>query len=190
MAPQTDHMTDEEIARLVQNGDREAFGVLMERYEAKLLRYGRRFLYRSEDVEDLVQVAFLKAYINIQGFHANRKFSPWLYRIAHNEFVNTIKKKVREALSFFQDVDTIFPHLASDERTDREAMLGELRDTLEKNLDLLDTKYREVLVLYFFEELSYQDIADVLQIPVSTVGVRLKRAKDALRTVYRVNNPV
>ncbi len=101
--------TDEEIAKSVQGGDTAKFGTLVERYEAKMLRYARKFLFGYQDSEDMVQEVFLKAYTNIQGFDANRKFSSWLYRIAHNEFLNAIKKKGREPLPFF-DPDTIFPH--------------------------------------------------------------------------------
>lgn len=100
--------TDEEIAREVQAGKMELFGAIVKRYEAKMLRYARKFLFGYEDAEDVVQEVFLKAYINIQSFNASKKFSSWLYRIAHNEFINAIKKKGREHLSLF-DLDTLFP---------------------------------------------------------------------------------
>jgi len=106
---------DEEIAKQVQLKNIELFGVLISRYEEKIKRYGRKFLSEKEDIEDIVQKIFIKAYRNIQSFDSKRKFSSWLYRIAHNEFVNELKKKKRDSLRFF-DPDVIFPYLASNEK--------------------------------------------------------------------------
>lgn len=180
--------TDEEIAARVQSGDTESFALLVERYEVKMLRYARRFIFGFEDAEDLVQEVFLKAYVNIQGFNTRRRFSPWLYRIAHNEFLNAIKKRRRAPLPFF-DPDTIFPHPVSSDRADKNFKEQELRAVLEECLQDLDPKYREPLVLYFFEELDYQQISDIMELPISTVGVRLKRGKDMLRKIYKKLHP-
>ena len=176
--------TDEEIARLVQGGNTEAFGELVTRYESKMIRYGRKFLFGYEDTEDAAQEVFIKAYRNIQGFDATKKFSSWLYRIAHNEFINTIKKKGKEPLPFF-DADTLFPHPVSAERSDRATHLREAREMVESCLGKLSPKYREILVLYYLEELSYKEIADVLRIPIATVGVRLKRGRETLQSICK-----
>ena len=174
--------TDEEIAKSVQSGDVEAFGILVERYEQKMKRYARRFLLGSHDAEDIAQDVFLKCYTNIQSFDVKRRFSPWIYRIAHNELVNRIKKKGREPLPFF-DADTIFPHPVAKEKSERGVEMSEARELVEKTLDKLTPYYREVLVLYYIEELSYEEISDIIQIPISTVGVRLKRAKESMKKV-------
>ena len=84
-------------------------------------------------------------------------------------------------LSF--DFDTIFPHPIAKETADSEANRRDLKETLDKYLDKLSAKYREPLVLYYIDEMSYQDIAEVLEIPVSTVGVRLKRGKTMLKNI-------
>jgi RNA polymerase sigma-70 factor, ECF subfamily len=174
--------TDEEIARRAQKGDREAFGELVKRYEDKMLRYARRFLFGYEDAEDHVQDVFIKAYTKIQSFDVKRRFSPWLYRVAHNTFVNAIKKRGREPISFV-DFDVFFPHPRAKEATDGEVLKNEMRDMLDKCLGELDVKYREPLILYYFEDLSYKQIADILRIPTSTVGVRMKRGRAALKKV-------
>ena len=174
--------TDEQIAAEVQAGVLDAFGILVERYEAKLTRYARKFLSDSNDVRDLVQDVCIKAYENIQSFDTTRRFSPWIYRIAHNVFVNALKKKRREPFRFF-DADTIFPHPVASETADDEATRREMREAIEKSLAKLDAKYREPLVLCYFEELSYEEIAEVLAIPKATVGVRLKRGREMLRNI-------
>ncbi len=172
--------TDEAIAKRVQQGDRESFGLLVDRYEPKLLRYGHKFLSQRPDVEDLVQDIFIKTYTNVQSFRTDMKFSPWVYRIAHNEFVNALKKNSRLPISFF-DFDTIFPQLFAPETADQSAHDREAKQLIDQSLETLDPKYREPLVLYYLEEMSYQEIAEVLRIPVATVGVRLNRAKTLLQ---------
>lgn len=176
-----DTISDEQLAARAQAGDTEAFGMLVERYEKKLLRYARRFLSDPEDGTDLVQDVFIKAYENLRSFDATRRFSPWIYRIAHNEFVNALKKRAARRTIFTIDFDTLFPNLAADEQADSVALDRDIRATIDRYLDQLDAKYREPLILYYLEEMDYRAIADVLRIPISTVGVRLSRAKSALQ---------
>ena len=173
--------TDEEIAMQVQKGDAAFFGILMQRYEQKLTRYARKFLVTGEDTKDLLQDIFIKAYVNLQGFDASRRFSPWIYRIAHNEFVNAIKKRSGKMTFSLSDFDTILPHPVAKEDSGTEAERRELRAMLEHGVQELDPKYREPLVLYYFEDMDYRAIAEVLRLPVSTVGIRLQRGKAMLR---------
>lgn len=171
---------DEEIVVSVQGGAAERFGVLVERYEARLQRYARKFLLDADEAEDVVQESFIKAYINIRSFDASRKFSSWIYRIAHNECINAIKKKKGKVMLSLPDFDVLLPHLVAEETTMHEAERKQVREELDRSLEKLDEKYREPLVLYYFEELDYQEIADVLGIPTATVGVRLRRGREAL----------
>jgi len=176
--------TDEEIAAQIQRGDNEAFGLLMERYERKITHYAKKFIFNSEDIEDLVQEVFIKAYVNLRSFDTNRKFSSWLYRIAHNEFINAIKKKSREKLIFFDlDFDVLWPHLLATKASANQIKNSELKLMLDRSLGKIKPKYREVLVLYYFEEMNYNEISEILRIPVSTVGVRLKRGKIMLKNI-------
>lgn len=176
--------TDELVVARVQGGDTEAFGELVARYEAKLLRYGRKFLARDEDRQDIVQDVFINAYQNIQSFDTAQRFSPWMYRIAHNAFVNEIRKNERRPLLPF-DFDTIIPHTAYEDPAESERDQKDMRAYLEKGLSKIPSKYREVLILHYFEDMAYKDIADILQVPQGTVGIRLKRAKEALRGQYK-----
>lgn len=174
--------TDEEIAVAVQGGDVEQYGILMNRYEAKLARYGRRFLQDPDDLTGLVQDIFVKAYRNIQSFNANERFSPWIYRIAHNEFVSELRRRGSRP-SLVPDFDTLLAHARA---TDTEGELrehAEMRALIERGLARLPLQHREVLILYYFESLRYEDIADILKVPMGTVAARLSRAKAALKKV-------
>lgn len=179
--------TDEEIAALVQQGKADFFGELINRYEEKLRRYARRFLSRQEEVDDLVQDTFIKAYTNIQSFDTDYRFSPWLYRIAHNTFVNELRRKEKFTSSWF-DPDTILPFLTAKETTDNLALSAELAKQIDTGLAELSPKYREVIVLHFIESMSYQEISEVLKIPVTTVGVRILRAKSQLKKIFTDKN--
>src|SRR6476660_6356685 len=119
--------TDEQIALAVQAGATERFGELIERYEAKLLRYARKFLLDPDDAQDIVQDTFIKAYENLQSFDSCRRFSQWIYRIAHNEFVNALKKRQSRRTTFTIDFDTLFPHLTAADTADSAALERDTR---------------------------------------------------------------
>ncbi len=176
---QIDNKTDEELVGLVLKNKTEAFDILAKRYEKKLLRYGRRFLCNYENIEDVVQDVFIKVYINIKSFDLSKKFSPWIYRIAHNEFINIIKKKKKEPFLFFE-ADVIFSFAGKDNFL-KDIEIREEKEEIEKYLSKLKVKYREPIVLYYFEEKDYQEISDILKIPVSTVGIRLKRGRSEIK---------
>jgi RNA polymerase sigma-70 factor (ECF subfamily) len=179
--------TDEACVKKVQEGDKEAFGTLVERYEEKLLRYGRKFLSTQEDIEDIVQDVFMSAYQNIQSFDLSQRFSPWIYRIAHNAFVNGLKKHSRSPFISF-DLDTLISHPVYEDPKIFEEEHKEMKKMIDVGLKELSPKYREILVLYYLEDMSYKEIAEILQVPTGTVGIRIKRAKEALREVYKEKN--
>lgn len=179
--------SDEAIVNLIIEGDKDLFGELIDRYEAKLTRYVMRFTQQQKDVSDIIQVIFIKAYTNLQSFDTARSFNSWIYRIAHNESVNHLKKRGGEKISFI-DFDTFFPHPFAKEESDTLALSREDKERLEKSLSEISSKYREVLVLYYYDELGYQEIADVLHIPIATVGVRIRRGKEALQKILTANH--
>ncbi len=177
---QSGELSDEMLARRVGDGDQDAFAVLMRRYEEKMMRYGKRFLSREDDILDAVQDVFLRVYTHIHSFNPQYRFSPWIYRIAHNVFVNVLRKQSKQSYAFI-DFDTLIAPLSYEEETLSEQELQQLRTSLERGLSKIAPKYREVLILHYFEGLSYDEIAEVLHIPKGTVGVRLRRGREALK---------
>ena len=178
---------DESIVSRVQHGDAEAFGVLIDRYDAKLKRYANKFLIYDDLRTDLVQDVFVKAYMNIQSFDTYKRFSPWIYRIAHNTFVNELSRRKSAPTRFF-DADIFLPYLRAPETADQETYDKDLKEALDTSLSELPAKYREPLVLHFYEHMPYQDIGEVLQVPISTVGMRIMRAKQKLRKIYEAKH--
>ena len=174
--------TDEQIALAVQKGGKEKFAILMERYKAKIFRYGKNFLSNEDNLTDEVQEVFIRAYQNIRSFDSSQKFSPWIYRVAHNIFINAIKKEKRGPVYLF-DFDLLIPHPVYEDPQEKEKEFEAMKQLIGKGLEKLNSKYREIIVLYYLEELSYKEVAEILRIPVGTVAIRLKRAKEALKKI-------
>jgi RNA polymerase sigma-70 factor (ECF subfamily) len=174
--------SDEELVKRTLL-DKEQFGVLIERYEKKLTRYITRLGVKNPDDQlDVLQEIFLKIYRNLNGFDTNLSFSSWAYRIAHNEAVSWYRKKsVRPEGHLVADSDEVVSLVASKELSadtvvDREINAQELTRALNK----LEEKYREVLILRFFEHKEYDEISDILQLPIGSVGTLLHRGKKRL----------
>ena len=176
--------TDEQIVLMIQKGDKEKFGILMKRYDQKLSRYGQKFLSRKETIEDIVQDVFISTFENINSFKPSLKFSSWIYRIAHNAFINGLKKQEHSPIPFF-DFDTFISHPIYEDPIEKEREFEEINKLVEIGLDKLKPKYKEAIILHYIEDLSYKEISDILQIPVGTVGIRIMRGREALKDVYQ-----
>ena len=180
-----DTMTDEQLVSQTLE-HKEAFGVLVRRYSDKLTRYIQRLgVFRREDAEDVLQNVFIKAYRNLNGFDPSLKFSSWIYRITHNEAMSFFRsRKARPEGSLIGDSEIVLDVLPSLLDIESEASKSLDSDILRKALYKLDAKYRDVLVLRYFEEREYNEISDILQVPVSTVGTLISRAKKKLKEYF------
>lgn len=173
-------LSDLEIVRKALE-EVDFFSCLYDRYEERLLRYIRR-LGVVEEAEDVLQEAFINIWKNLNGFDPGLKFSSWVYRIVHNQAVSAIRKKK----SYGKDQQEIFDEsrfadlpgdLADEEAEETEEQDRHTHDLL----DLLPLPYKEVMVLKFLEDMSYEEISDILKIPEGTVATRINRAKKAFR---------
>lgn len=178
-----EELLDEKIVKIVQDGDVNSFGVLVNRFEDKLLRYIKRFIFDASDSEDILQIVFIKTYTNLMSFNFNYKFSSWIYRITHNEVVNYIRKYQKRNIVEI-DWDVFLPIDTSKDEIINSIDKENLENWLKDNLNVLDYKYKEVLVLYYFDGMSYKEISDILKIPIATIGVRIKRAKALMKNNY------
>lgn len=174
--------TDNELVELsLDNSDH--FLCLIKRYESKLLHYIMRISkFRQEDASDILQDVFIKTYYNLNEFNSEFKFSSWIYRIAHNQTVSEIRKKVsRPSIPFEkEDVDRFEDAFDIVKEIDNSFE----REIIDKVLSQLDEKYREVLILRFLDEKDYVEISDILKKPVSTVGNLIARGKILFKEEY------
>lgn len=176
-----DAKSDEELVQLtLQNQD--YFVCLMQRYQLKLLNYVQRLSNISkEEAEDILQEVFLKTYRNINSFDPKYKFSTWVYRIAHNETISHFRKQHSNGKDQKMDIDDeIFERLAGDLDIERDIKSKELQEAVKKAINKLNKKYRQVIMLRFFEDKDYQEISFILKKPAGTVATWIKRAKDKL----------
>ena len=163
--------------------DKQFFGEIVDRYEAKLKRYIARLGVRNPDDQlDVLQEVFLKVYKNLNAFDRSLQFSSWIYRIAHNEAISWYRKKnVRPEGHLIADSEELIGFLSAKEDA-QDADFDKTINASEVNQALLkiDAKYCEVIILRFFEHKDYEEISDILKIPVGSVGTLLHRGKKQL----------
>lgn len=181
-------MSDEEMVQMALR-DKAFFGHLVMRYEERLSRYVTRLGVRNkEDNEDVLQEIFIKVYKNINGFDTSLSFSSWIYRIAHNEAISWYRKRnVRPEGHLVNESEDIISFVSTEELDaetlfDQEINAGVLSEALNN----LDQKYRDPLILRFFEHKEYDEISDILKIPSGTVGTLIHRGKKALKNELNI----
>lgn len=177
---------DEELVERVKKNPEE-YGFLIARYSPKLTRYIRRISNSShEDAEDALQEIFLKAYQRINDFDTNLSFSSWIYRIAHNHVISRFRAASSRAHThaFPLDIEDV-ARLASSLSVEADAEQAILAAHMQEAMEELSPKYKEVLVLRFFEDQSYESIADILKCSSGTVATRINRAKKKLLVIWQ-----
>ena len=180
-------MTDLELVTAAQQGDQAAFGALEEKYQAMAYSQALRMVGNPDDAADATQDAFLNAWRALPGFQGQSSFSTWLYRLTSNACIDLLRRsKRRPTLSItVADEDEEGPQETDipDERwsPERELERKETRQTVRSGLSALSPEHREVLALREFEGLSYQEIAQLLELEEGTVKSRIARARLALR---------
>ncbi len=182
MVPGENAPTDEEVV-LMTLRERSAFGVILERYEGKLARYITRLGVRNlEDRQDVLQDIFIKAYKNLNSFDTSLSFSSWIYRIAHNEAISSYRKQnVRPEGHLIADSEEVLDLLsAKEDGPEAEFDHAINAEEITKALTSIDDKYREAIILRYFEHKEYEEISDILKIPTGSVGTLIYRGKKQL----------
>ncbi len=176
-------LTDIELCQRILDREQQLFEVILQRYERMIFGYCMKILNNNiQDCEDVVSETFFKIYKNIASYNPNHKFSSWAYRIAHNTAVNLIKKK---SGLFFVDMST-FWDLAM---PSKEESIFDIKD-LERVLDKLKFEDKNILVLFYIQEKTLAEIADILNITSNTVAQKLSRSrKKAKRIITQLYDP-
>lgn len=173
--------TDSSVVARVVAGDVDAYADIIARYETKLLRYVVYLIHDTDMASDVVQETFIKAYQNLRGFNDKYKFSSWIYRIAHNEAMNAVKKIRHATNDNIDELPETSYDAGLDNMVDNDMLKQHVRDCVRQ----LDQRYRDVVQLVYFEHMTYDDASDVLHVPPSTIGVWLLRAKKQLQKLCR-----
>jgi RNA polymerase sigma-70 factor (ECF subfamily) len=171
--------TDEQVVEKALSGDPEAFGEIVRRWERRIFALSFGMLGREEDARDATQETFLAAFRNLRGFRGEAKVSSWLHRIAVNQCITRQRRaKVRSETALEDEAEknaAVFA-LPSEVSPARAAEHSEISVAVRKAVSALPPDLRQVVVMKEFEELTFQEISDVLDVPLSTVKSRLYTA--------------
>ena len=177
--------TEEEIwLEKARNGNKEAFGKIIEAYQTPVYNLAYRMLNNSGEAEEAAQEAFIRAYTRLDSYNPDHKFSTWLLSITSNYCIDQIRK--RRALLLSID-EPLAPHpaLMSDREEAPESQLvhSQQEEMVQSLLDGLEPDYREAVILRYWHELSYEEIAEVMDTSVSAIKSRLFRARKQLAEI-------
>lgn len=176
---------DDVLIKKARKGNEAAFKRLVDKYERALYFHILKMVKEKEQVEDLVQEAFVKAFDNLESYNTDYAFSTWLYRIATNNTIDYLRKKKLNTLSIDSPVKTKDGEMdmqLPDESasTDRKIIQQQRKKIVQQAIENLPEKYRKVIQLRHMEEKSYQEIADELDSPLGTVKAHIYRAREML----------
>lgn len=173
---------EKEILLRARDGDQEAFEHIVYTYERPIFS----FIYRligghRDDAAELTQEAFLKLYQSMGNYNPEKEFSAWLFTIARNTVYDRLRKKQRQK-EYYDIDDPENPKDLPDNRESVRSMSRRVEEKLdiEEALSHVKTNYREILLLYYWQEYTYEEIATILGIPVNTVKTHIRRAKLAV----------
>lgn len=181
-------MTDIEIINIILQGRRNAFHMLVERYQSTVFRTCMGFLHNKDDADDLTQEVFIQAYKSLAGFKAEAAFSTWIYRIAVNASLNKVRKSSKNFI--LQRIDAFFStgnskeiSLPVSETENPENILihQEHVEWIQKALDSLPINQRTAIVLSKYDDLSQKEIAEIMKTTEGAVEALIQRAKANLR---------
>lgn len=180
-----DQQTDQQLVERVQRGDKHAFDLLVLKYQHKIVGLVSRYMRDQDEVLDVTQEAFIKAYRSMGGFRGDSQFYTWMYRIAINTAKNHLVSRSRRPPDTDIDVDDGEFHdnsavLKDIENPENRLATRQLEDVVYKAIDDLPDELKVAVTLREFEGLSYEEIAEVMECPVGTVRSRIFRAREAV----------
>ncbi|HFE63037.1 RNA polymerase subunit sigma-24 [candidate division KSB1 bacterium 4484_188] len=173
-------VTDEQLIARFQQGDVQAFDILVRRYKDQLLNYIFRFVGNRSDAEDIVQETFLRVYKNKHYYKEIAKFSTWVYTIAGNLAKTELRRRKRHkifSVSNFVNEDRDFDIPDTDHSPERKVDGTLKEDIIQKAIDKLPPKFKEVIILRDVQGFAYEEISQILSIPLGTVKSRVNRGR-------------
>ncbi|GGA45910.1 RNA polymerase sigma factor SigW [Paenibacillus physcomitrellae] len=180
-------LSDAGLVKLARKGNQDAFAELVELYKDKVFHLAYRMLNNRHESEDIVQETFLRVYKNWDKYDENQKFSTWMYRIATNLCIDRLRKRkpnfsLDAELNDQDGTADGYSLIPGDNRTpESEFLLSETQQIIHQAIAGLPAKYKTIMILRYLQELSLQEIGDILNMPVTTVKTRVHRGREFLR---------
>jgi RNA polymerase sigma-70 factor, ECF subfamily len=186
MTRASDASTDEQLVAGALRGDPDAFGLIVGRYESRLVNYLYRLVRSTEDAHDLAQEVFLKVYQALDRFDPQYRFSTWLFRVAQNAAIDLIRRQRLKLVSMSRESPEGGEERDWDFASGDPTPYGDLRNrergsAIQQAVDALPWEYRELILLRHFGELSYEEIATMKRLPLGTVKNKLFRGRQMLK---------
>lgn len=187
------------ITRIQLKNDQLAYSILLNKYNKSLYYTIIKIVNNRDDAEDITMHTFSKAFSNLDAYDPKFAFTTWLFKIGTNSAIDFLRKRRLETTSLDKNFNSDdnsessgvnFSHYIADDKPDpeEEMILSQRSTLLDDLIQQLPQKYKELILLRFYEELKYEEIAERLSIPVGTVKVRLSRAKDLLGEILNDNH--
>ncbi len=177
-------LEDDKLVSAAVKGDQNAYRALMDKYQKPLYFHVLKMVKHHEQVEDLVQEAFMKAFGNLQSYNTSYAFSTWLYRITTNHTIDYLRKRKLDTTSIHNPYKTndgeVEIQISDTKETDRAIIRKERKQIIHQAIQNLPEKYREVIEMRHLDELSYQEISEHLDLPLGTVKAHIFRAREML----------
>ncbi len=171
--------SDEVLMLRVSEGDSEAYETLYNRYRNRILTFVYRYVGQRDTAEDITQDVFLKIYRNPRAFDPRSRFVTWLYTVARNLAIDSLRRKrPRVSLHGEDDQPVLEPSVSESHGPVASTLMSELEENVQRVLQGLSDKLREVFVLCAMQGLSYEEVARIVGCPVKTVSSRLSRARE------------
>jgi RNA polymerase sigma-70 factor (ECF subfamily) len=180
--------SDEELIERFQRGDLYAFDLIVKRYKDQLLNFVFRFVGNQEEAEDIVQDTFLRVYRKRKAYKRIAKFSTWIYTIAGNLARTELRRRKRRKLFSVTDMGyENRDYEISDEGHSPESQVDGIiqEEIIQKEINNLSPKFREVIILRDVQELSYEEISKIIKVPIGTVKSRVNRGRLKLQNRLR-----
>src|SRR5258708_36144603 len=173
---------DVALVSACQVGDQDAFALLVQRHQRFVFNLVFRMLGQYEEADEVTQETFLAAWQGLPGFRGNARFSTWLYRIAYNCALKQLEQRKRDqALQTVVQAEYVAANRNEEERVDAELEAHTRQNAVHEQLSMLPAKYRIVLVLRHLQEKTYEEMAEILTLPVGTIKTHLFRARNLLK---------
>ena len=176
-------MIDLEIIHKI-NIDPDNFSYIINEYEDKLYRYiSRNSDLSNSEKEDLLQDIFIKIYKNINEYNNEYKFSSWIFRIAHNAMIDNFRKIWKKEIVSLDDYEyeNFFNSIKSDININDSINALDIKECVNKAINMLSDDYKNVIILKYIEDYSYDDISDIIRKPIWTISTMINRAKVNLK---------